>query len=148
MALPLTAEQFLEIGLEAARVVGWTHCNRSTNVDRFKRFFGVIPETCAAMWNDLVDFTDDAVRLTAKDKPTCMLVVLRFLFLYETETNLGHFFGIRSRKTVFKICKEWTIKLSALLAPKVSSKHKLISSFTVHTQCRLLVSNIIVGSAF
>lgn len=69
------------------------------------------------MWNDL----RDAEKIRKKDKPMHFLLALRFLFVYENETNLGQFFGIRSRNTVGKYVKMWVKRIQSLLKAKVRS---------------------------
>lgn len=113
----LTEDGFLEIGMHESKVFGWNHCKKSTNIDRFKKFYCVSPLTCATMWNDL----RDAEKIRKKDQPKHLLLALRFLFLYENETNLGQFFGIRSRNTVGKYVKMWVKRIQSLLKAKVRS---------------------------
>jgi hypothetical protein len=127
-ARKITEEEFLVLGLETAKVVGWSRCRNATNIDRFKQIYGVIPATCTLIWNDLCDTNamvteyDEPIKLTKKDKPIDLLVGLRFLWEYQNETNIGQFFGIQSRNTVFKLCSNWTNKIQWLLTQKVGSK--------------------------
>lgn len=119
-AQSVDAEAFLCLGMQISGVFGWQRCQRATNVDRFTSYFGVIPETCAWLWQALRNSADVEVKLVSKDKPRDLLVGLRFLFLYETEHNLGLFFGIRSRTTVGKLCRKWIAKIQSLLDEEVS----------------------------
>lgn len=111
----LSEDDFLEIGLQTAKVFGWRKCKRETNIDRFKRFYLLTPRSCSDVWNELR--LENLI--TKKDKPTKFLLVLRFLFLYDSEKNLGHFFGIRDKKTVGKYSRIWIGKLNKLFKKKV-----------------------------
>jgi hypothetical protein len=118
LAPELTENDFLEIGLEQAKVAGWKRCLRETNIERFRKFYLVTPATCAATWKDL----NEAGDICKKDNPAMFLLGVRFLFVYENETNLGNFFGIKARNTVGKYCKIWVEKIRKLLIKKVSAE--------------------------
>ena len=115
-AATLTERDFIEIGLETAKVVGWRLCKPATAIERFKQFYLATPATCVAIWDDL----KKAGAISKKDKPVHLLVGLRFLLKYENESNLAHFFGFRSRTTAAKYARLWVGHISTLFAGKVS----------------------------
>ena len=115
----LSADDFMKVGLERHHPK-WPEYLHGRNVDRFKEMYGVIPETCAAIWDLMRNSLDPAVRLNArKDKPSLFLVSLRFLWTYDTEADLCIFSGIRGKQTVRKWWKHYVRKMERLLDLKV-----------------------------
>lgn len=118
-----TEEQFLALGMRIARVFRWERCKRETNVDRFRNFYGIHPAACEHAYNLLrnsEDPNDDEIKLDIMtDKPWQLLMACRFLWLYPSERNLGQFFGIQSKVTVYKYTKLWVKRLEWLLENKL-----------------------------
>ena len=118
----LTAEEFMSLGLEVNNHhPKWRQYKHQCNVDRFKEDYGVIPETCVVLWNDMRNSIAPTVRLVRGDKPVLFLLALRFLWTYQTETDLCTFFNIRGKQTVRKWWKHYVRKIEKLLDGKVSS---------------------------
>lgn len=116
-------DKFLAYGLETCGYDRWASYKKERNIDRFKEAYGATPQTCAAIWKDLLEIDDDRIRLTAKEAktPIRLLIVLRWLWKYDTEVDTGCFFGIKSPVTINKICKHWSYKLHVLFREKIGS---------------------------
>jgi hypothetical protein len=117
-ANPVTKERFMALGLE---LVGYTNLQRrsnKTNCDAFRRHFGVLPQTCAEMWVDLVNGSSQESPLDLKKGPIHCLLALRFLWNYETESTLSPIFKM-SEKTIRKYVTSWVDKIHLLLENKV-----------------------------
>jgi hypothetical protein len=112
----LTEDDFIEIGLDTAKIFGWRRCCKATSIDRFTKHYCVLPATCVLVWQDLKN--DE--KIDKRDKPISLLIALRFLFTYDTEPNLGSFFGILHNDTVNARVKKWVRKIQSLLQKKVS----------------------------
>jgi hypothetical protein len=119
-----SAEDFMALGLSIAGYDLWKSYKLEANIERFKKHYGVTPTTCADVWRDLKISTDERIHVGKKGKPANLLLACRFLFKYDTQTDLGSFFKIRSDKTVGKWCEIYVSKLALLL------RSKKITSFT------------------
>ena len=116
MAAPLlTADNFLSAGLDiVCKHQNWRQFKHHCNIDRFKEAFGVIPETCVLIWDDLRAAND----INSKSRVKHFLLAIRFLWKYENETDLGRVFDM-CPKTVRKWWKHYVPKFERLLDPKV-----------------------------
>lgn len=117
-AAALSKEDFFALGLELAGHSKWQQYKHERNLERFKEDYGVIPETCCRIWEDL----RTSFRLEKKAKPKHFLLAIRFLFKYEDESDLCRFFGIRSKKTVRKWWKIYVRKIEEILESKVRTR--------------------------
>ena len=70
-----TENEFLALGLDTANIVGWSRCAESTNLARFKTYYGVILATCVKMWEELSAADDDTIRISEKEKPRNLFLV-------------------------------------------------------------------------
>ena len=118
----VTENQLMVLGLTIANYHRWDKCHLAANIDRFKSQYGITPATAAALWRDLRVSENVDCRLIKRSKPKHLLLALRFLFTYQTEPQLGSFFGMHSNKTVANHCKVWVRELQLLLKPKVSRR--------------------------
>jgi hypothetical protein len=116
---PMTANEFLELGLEIGGHSRWRTYQHDANIKRFKEAFGVIPETCVLIWDALRNSLDPTARLVRKDKPKNLLVAIRFLWTYHEEYEIARFFSFRSHNTGRKRWKFYVTKIEKLLELKV-----------------------------
>jgi Helix-turn-helix of DDE superfamily endonuclease len=95
----------------------WRYMQEETNIGRFKDAFGAMPLTCHQIWTAL----RDAGKLAKTSKPVHLLLALRYLWKYDTQTDLGQFFHISSHVTVSRCVKEWVKLIASLLQSKMLS---------------------------
>jgi hypothetical protein len=117
MARALMQEDFLALGLETLGFNRWRFLDHGSNIERFKDAFGAHPLTCSELWEDLRNLG----KINKRSKPLFLLLVLRFLFKYDTETSICSFIGIHSEYHVRTKIKEWVLLLSSLLPTKMPS---------------------------
>jgi len=128
-ATALTSQDFLGMGLEIAGHSKWEQYKLDRNVERFKVAFGVIPETCASIWQDL----RRREKINKQSDPRHFLIGVRFLWKYEEEADLARFFGIRTHQTVRKWWKIYVQIIESLLDEKVVSKKVMSWSLLLRT---------------
>lgn len=141
-AKPFLAQEFLGLGLTTANYPNWNNYLPHTQLYRFRKHFGVSPQTVADCWRMLRDSDDDDIRLEKNAKPMHLLLACRFLWKYDTEYDLGSFFSIKSPKTVGKWCRDYVGKMSKLLAGMMGSlddnDHGLIYIMSIDgVHCRI-----------
>lgn len=118
MAATTHSEQdFLQLGMEIAGINRWQQYRPNTNVKRFKKRYGATPLTCHQMWVDLIAIGE----VKNRSKPAHLLMALRYLFKYESCTDLGDFFGFATDAAVAKWCKLYVTKIQKLLDLKMLS---------------------------
>lgn len=117
-----TDTEIMGIGLIYFKYFKWEKYSLTTNINRFKSQYGVIPATTNSIWNALIDTMDDQAKLTRgpESNPKYLLLALRWLFAYETERQVGPHFDIHSVNTTSKYLKIWVRKIQLLLSPLVS----------------------------
>jgi hypothetical protein len=115
MATLLTAQDFLKLGMETARVEHWRTYKEHCNIERFTKNYGATPETCREMWADLNTLGE----IDKRSKPLHLLEALRYLFKYHTEDDLSNFFGYICRTTIRTHTKAYTEKIQTLLQLKM-----------------------------
>jgi hypothetical protein len=115
--------EWMAMGLELAGYRNWRRCKISTNVARFKGWFGASPKTCENMWSDMqtTNGADGAPISRSDSNPRHLLLALRWLRGYPTEKVLEGTFKM-SEKTVRKWCFGFVRKIQALKVIKVSKK--------------------------
>lgn len=133
-------KQFMRLGLELMGVYKWMTHKHHTNIDRFRKFYGVTPRTCGRLWHRLRTSDDPNICLYSDADPKHLLLAIRFLWRYEVEDEVGRPFGIKSPKTVRKWVKYYLHRMAELLPsliPKWSDAHNgVIFFFTVDgTHC-------------
>ena len=110
---------FMRLGLRIAGFDKWEAYMEHTNIARFRAWYGSTPKTCAKVWLDLRSSTVDGCSIGADANPMHLLLALRFLKAYPSETELAGTFQI-SEKSVRKWSAEYTRKLQLLLPQMVS----------------------------
>lgn len=112
-----SANELMAIGLTIFNYHRWEKYKLEANIDRFMSQFGVTPNAAALVWDTLVDSTDPAIQIQRGrcTKPKFLLLALRWLFVYETERQIGPIFAIHSRNTVEKHLKIWVRKIQLCL---------------------------------
>lgn len=120
-AMIFSTQQFMELGLKTAGYDRWFAYEEGPNIDRFKKAYGPIPETVAAIWADLLVIDDDGARLTKKEakQPINLLITLRWLWKYDYEEDLASFFKFKTPKPVSNKVKVWARKLQLLFRAKL-----------------------------
>ena len=99
MAILITDQQFLILGLESAGFTGWERTSNARNVERFRCcWYGPRPKCCEKIWFDLQNSAECWIGSDAN--PLLFLLALRFLKEYPTETELAGTFAM-SEKTDF-----------------------------------------------
>ena len=53
MAILITDQQFIILGLESEGFTGWERTFNATNVERFRCWYGPRPKCCEKIWFDL-----------------------------------------------------------------------------------------------
>ena len=128
LACPFSVQEFLQLGLENAKYFKWQKYQPHCNIDRFKKQYGVTPQTAADVWQLLREQpVGHGSRLEPNSKPIHLLMSFHFLFKYPEEEELGLFFLILSPKTVGKWTKHYVIKIAGLLdnlMGKMADNHK------------------------
>ena len=118
-----TAKELMGIGLTYFKYYRWEKYKLEANIDRFKSQYGVTPATAALTWSTMMDIDDPAIKIEkgVATKPKYLLLALRWLFVYETERQVGPHFDIHSTNTTEKYLKIWVKKLQLLLPILVSN---------------------------
>ena len=117
-----TAREFMAMGLTYFKFHRWEKYKLEASIDRFKHQFGVTPATAALAWETMIDSDDPRIKIEKGrcTKPKYLLLALRWLFVYETERQLGPHFDIHSTTTTEKHLKIWVRKIQLLLPSLVS----------------------------
>ena len=110
---------FMRLGLQIAGFDKWETYMEHTNIARFRAWYGPTPTTCAKVWLDLQSSTVDGCSIGSDANPVHLLLALRFLKAYPSETELAGTFQI-SEKSVRKWSAAYTRKLQLLLPQMVS----------------------------
>jgi len=125
-----STEEFMALGLETGGHPKWRDYKHERNIDRFKEDYGVTPQTCHDIWEDLRNFDAEIecldehkspVRLEKGAKPLHLLLGIRFLFKYQEQRDLCRFFGMRSPKTMSKWATLYVFKIERLLDMKMGT---------------------------
>ena len=87
----MDANDFMQLGLKFAGYSLPSKCKIETNITRFKKHFGVHPLTCANLWVDMKTTPNKRACISNDAKPVSLLIGLRFMWKYESETLLGSF---------------------------------------------------------
>ena len=121
MAILITDQQFMILGLESAGFSGWERTSNATNVERFRCcWYGPRPKCCEKIWFDLQNSVECCIGIDAN--PLHFLLALRFLKGYpSTETELAGTFAM-SEKTVRKWTSFYVQKIQLLKEEKVRRK--------------------------
>jgi len=90
----------------------------STELRRFRSFFGVSPSTCAFTWGKI-----RALGLAPRARPVHLLWALLFLTVYDTEEVIAGFLGVDERTF-----REWSFELT-----------KVVAKLKPHVVCQLLI---------
>ena len=99
MAILITDQQFMILGLESAGFSGWERTSNARNVERFRCWYGPRPKCCEKIWFDLQNSVECCIGIDAN--PLHFLLALRFLKGYPSaETELAGTFAM-SEKTDF-----------------------------------------------
>jgi len=114
VAAPMSADDFLVLGLELGGHHKWRSYKPHCNINRFKEDYGIIPQTAHLTWEAL----RVAELIDGKDKACQFFVAIRFLWKYEDEVDLGRFFKL-SKKTARKWWKHYVFCIEQLLDPMV-----------------------------
>ena len=101
---------FMRLGLQIAGFDKWETYMEHTNIARFRAWYGPTPKTCAKVSLDLQSSTNDGVCIGTDANPMHLLVALRLLKAYPSETELAGTFQI-SEKSVRKWGTEYIRKL-------------------------------------
>jgi hypothetical protein len=120
MALHLTAAEFFQYGLSLA---GFDERKQErscavTNLRRFHGHYGVSPETCAAVFEDL-QTTETPAAWINKPNTSYMMMALNWIKTYKTEEQLAGRYNILE-KTARKWVWAYTRAIQALKEEKVS----------------------------
>jgi len=110
--------EFMQIGLETAGYVRWRDYEMETNIRNFRAHYGPLPKSCMQMWSDMQESENEDCKLEPDAKPVHLLIALRFLRKYPTETDLASFFRM-TEKTVRKWVHIFVKKISLLLPNKM-----------------------------
>jgi len=78
----------------------------STELRRFRAFFGVSPSTCTFLWAKI-----DTFNLAPRARPVHLLWALLFLTVYDTEAVIAGFLGIDEQTY-----REWSFELVKVIA--------------------------------
>jgi DDE superfamily endonuclease len=115
----VTAEQFLERGLEAVgfSVARQQRTRAATLVRRFRASFGASPGACSAIYRDL-QTTHIANARIAKPDSHYFLVALNWLATYKKEEEMAGFFQCHE-ETLRKHIKKYVDAIAALRAQKI-----------------------------
>ena len=89
--------QLLKQGLQYAGYAWPNRCKIETNIERFKKHFGVHPLTAEKLWSDLKCTPNEDARVPDDTIPIFILIGLRHLWKYKTTELLGCFFKISKR---------------------------------------------------
>ena len=119
MAILITDQQFMILGLESAGFTGWERTSNAANVERFRCWYGPRPKCCEKIWFDLQNSVECCIGSDAN--PLHFLLALRFLKGYPTETELAETFAM-SEKTVRKWTSFYVQKIQLLKEEKVRRK--------------------------
>lgn len=118
-ATSYSATQFKELGLEAAGYGHWRNFQQHAQDERYTKAFGVCPDTSSTMWHMLRDHQDDNIQLPTNANPMHLLLLHRFLWEYETESEIARFFGkhnqLASERTVRKWIRYYAPRVQLLL---------------------------------
>jgi hypothetical protein len=120
MVVCISAKEFMALGLELAGYKQWQSYKETANIKRFKAHYGALPKVCENIWIDLQMATDEECRIKSDASPRLLLLGLRFLWVYPTESQLCTMFEM-SEKTVRKWSGVFSRKLQLLLPNKVSN---------------------------
>ncbi len=120
MAVRITDEEFMAIGLEAAGYKRWGRCKPKTNLRNFRAHYGCCPKSCENMWMDLQLSPNQECRIEPNANPKLLLLGIRFLWRYETEKELCSRFDM-SEPTVRKWKSLYARKIQLLLKPKTDA---------------------------
>ena len=143
MAILITDQQFMILGLESAGFTGWERTSNATNVERFRCWYGPRPKCCEKIWFDLQNSveccigSDDANQLH-------FLLALRFLKGYPTETELAGTFAT-SETTVRKWTSFYIQKIHLLNQEKVRRKiddDSIVKRTTLLTTLALIFASL------
>ena len=116
-AIVFDESQFLELGLKTAGFKKWQTYKHHTNIRRFKKAYSAVLRTAADMWEALrTEPPDSLAHIGIEAKPIHLLIALRWAFKYDTEDDLGNFFGVTA-KTAAKWSK-YIAKRAAILQEK------------------------------
>ena len=109
-APPMSADDFLILGLELGGHDKWRSYKHHCNIDRFKEDYGIIPQTAHLVWDAL----RTASLIDNNSKPKHFMIAIRFLWKYEDESDLKRFFKL-TEKTVRKWWKHYVFRIEQLL---------------------------------
>ena len=104
MRIPVKPTEFMSLGRRIThRADG--RCF-STELRRFRAFFGVSPSTCAFLWGKIRTHG-----LAPRARPVHLLWALLFLNLYDPEEVIAGFLGVDERTY-----REWSFELVKVIA--------------------------------
>lgn len=116
----INAASFLRLDL---RIAGFTDarigaCKSETNVERFRTWYGVSPEACAEIFQDL-QMTMNLVARIENAKALDMLMTLNWLMNYRKEAELAGTFKM-NEKTARNILWRYTNAFAAMKADVIT----------------------------
>ena len=104
MRIPVKPSQFMSMGRRITNRADERHF--STELRRFRAFFGVSPSTCALTWGKIA-----TLGLAPRARPVHLLWALLFLNLYDPEEVIAGFLRVDERTY-----REWSFDLVEVIA--------------------------------
>ena len=114
MAAEVSANKFLQLGLELFGYKRWRRYKYDANLQRFSGLFGVLPSTVERVWHLLRHSTNEEARLPVNANPLHLLLAISHLWNYQTEPNHSKDFKMTA-KTARKWKWDYVRRLAALM---------------------------------
>jgi DDE superfamily endonuclease len=126
--LPLTPEQVHRLGLAVIHRIpelpsDFVETSHAIKYRRFRDLFGVDPETCTQVLQDIQSVAAGAHRII-KPKESCLLMALEWMRTYKAFTELQGLYAIKSDKTIRKRLRIYVQALQALKSSKVKFRRE------------------------
>ena len=118
---PFSEAQFLQLGLKLrsnGNSSRWQTAKYMRQLELFQSAYTVHPRALTNIWIDLQTNPFEYNRIDASTKPEHLLLVYRWLSLYETEKDLSQTYGF-GEKSIRRWCKDLTQKIAALRKIKI-----------------------------